>query len=367
MTRARAAGLLVLCAALAACGRGRVDLGGTARCGHVQSTRSVRGVTLCEDAWSCERPPAGPLDRVNLTRVAPCGDLTIPLVLHLPDRHHGDERATDAREDLQLYLAQAGLRTWVLGYRTHTRTLGRTAGQAPAMDWDFDTFADDVEWAMGFIRGTEASRGIWLAATGDGATFAYEMADRGVPLLAGIVAVDGASTATPAPGGGSLVEAGFPGVAWETRAALLSAVTSAPRSPSPLPGYPSAAAALADLAFRDPTYGGNGGLSAARDGTADVRAVARYLRAADRWWPRRVLRTRAPDGGGRPVPVLAFASGRRGAAWTDLVRASAETFGGAQAKVRVLPALGHVDLLVGRNAPHLVHEPARAFITTHQR
>jgi hypothetical protein len=134
----------------------------------------VRGVTLCEDAWSCERPPGGPLDRVSLTRLAPCGDLTGPLVLYLPDRHqHGDVRATSAREDLRLYLAQAGLRAWALGYRTHTRTLGSLPGAtAPAMNWDFDTFADDVEWTMRFIRGTEASRGIWVAGVGDGATFA---------------------------------------------------------------------------------------------------------------------------------------------------------------------------------------------------
>jgi len=361
----RALGLA--CLVLVACGRVRVERDGGARCGHVQSTRQVRGVTLCEDAWSCARPPAGPLDRVNLTRLAPCGDLTNPLILYLPDRRHGEGRATDAREDLQLYLAQAGLRTWVLGYRAHTRALGAGRGaHPPAMPWDFDTFADDVEWAMRFIRGTEASRGIWVAGMGDGATFAYELAHRDDPLLAGIVALDGAAIATSAPGSGALVEEGFPGITWETRAALLDLVLTAPRGPSPVPGYASAGEALAELTFRDATYGGNGGLSGARDGGADVRSVARYLASASRWWPRAVLRTRAPGATRRSVPVLAFAAGRRGTAWTDLVAASARTAGGEQATVRVLPAFGHVDLLVGRTAPHHVHEPVRVFITTHQ-
>lgn len=369
MTGRRQRALLLACLVLAGCGRARVAADGSARCGHVQSTRQVRGMALCEDAWSCERPPGGPLDRVGLTRLAPCGDLMNPLVLYLPDRHHsGDARATNVREDLPLYLAQAGLRVWALGYRAHTRVLGARAGAGPpAMPWDFDTFADDVEWAMRFIRGTESSRGIWVAGMGDGATFAYELAHRDEPLLAGIVALDGAATATPAPGSGAVLETGFPGIAWETRAALLNVVLTAPRSPSPVPGYASAAAALDELTFRDATYGGNGGFSAARDGAADVRAVARYLAAADRWWPRAALQTRAPGAGERAVPVFAVAAGRRGAAWSDLVTSSARIFGGEQATVRVLPSFGHVDVLVGRSAPRQVHEPVRVFITTHQR
>jgi hypothetical protein len=323
-------------------------------------------VNLCEDAWSCERPPAGPLDRLNLTRLAPCGDLTQALVFYLPDRFHADSRVSDPREDLQLYLAQAGLRTWVIGYRTHTPSLGgRRATTAPSMPWDFDTFADDVQWAMRFIRGTEASRGIWLAGMGDGATFAYEMAHRGEPLLAGIVALDGAATASPAPGGGSLLEAGFPGVPWETRTALLNLVETAPRSPSPVAGYASAADALADLTFKDPAYGGNGGFSAARDGAANLGAVARYLASADRWWPRAVLRKSAPGKSKRAVPVFAVAAGRRGPEWTELVTESARAAGGELAEVRTLP-FGHIDVLLGRNAPHQVHEPVRLFITAHQ-
>jgi hypothetical protein len=98
-----------------------------------------------------------------------------------------------------------------------------------------------------------------------------------------------------------------------------------------------------------------------------VRSVARYLAGADRWWPRAVLRTRAPGAAKRSVPVFAVAAGRRGSAWTDLVTASARDAGGAEATVRVLPAFGHVDVLVGRAAPHQVHEPVRVFITTHQR
>jgi len=351
--------------ALVACGRARVDRGDTARCGHVQTTRSVRGVSLCEDAWACERPPGGPLDRVSLTRIAPCGDLTGPLALYLPDRHHnGDVRGTDARSDLRLYLAQAGIRTWGLGYRTHARMLGGAAGAAPS-DWTFDTFADDVQWAMGFIRGAEASRGIWLVAAGDGATFAYEMARRGEPLLAGIVAVDGAAVAAPAPGGGALLEPTLPGLSWERHRALVERAADAPRSASPVPGYATAGEALAAHLYAAEGSGGPAAPSAARDRSADVGAVARYLAAEDRWWPRALLRSDMPGRGKRTLPVLAFAAGRRGADWIRIVRESAERFGGERAVVRVLPQAGHLDTLVGFAAPHQVYEPLRAFITSH--
>jgi len=357
--------VLLLCAAIAACGRARVDSGSGGRCAHVQATRQVRGVALCEDVWSCERPPGGPLDTVSLTRLAPCGNLIGPLVLYLPDRHqHGDVRSTNARTDLRLYLGQAGIRTWALGYRTHTRTLAARGSQAPAMDWDFDTFADDVQWAMRFIRGTEPSRGVWLAAAGDGATFAYEMARRGEPLLAGIVALDGAAVAGPAAGGGRLLEGGVPGLAWDASSALLDRVQTAPRSASPVSGYPTAEAALSGLLFVAPAYGGNGGLSAARDGASSPSVVARYLAGEDRWWPRSVLRTRLPGGGKRAVPVLAFAAGRRGEEWARVVRESAQRFGGDQAVVQVLAPMGHLDVLVGRAAPHQVHDPVRVFVTS---
>ena len=104
-------------------------------------------------------------------------------------------------------------------------------------------------------------------------------------------------------------------------------------------------------------------MSAAREGTASVSTVARYLAGQDRWWPRSVLRTRMPAAGKRQIPVLAFAAGRRGPEWTQAVRESATRFGGEGATVHVLPALGHLDVLVGRSAPRQMHEPVRAFVS----
>jgi len=41
-------------------------------CTHVQATRDARGVALCEDVWTCSRPPGGRFDRIGLHRLAAC-------------------------------------------------------------------------------------------------------------------------------------------------------------------------------------------------------------------------------------------------------------------------------------------------------
>ena len=64
----------------------------------------------------------------------------------------------------------------------------------------------------------------------------------------------------------------------------------------------------------------------------------------------------------RPIPVLAFAAGNMGAAWLARVRAGAQAFGGDGATVHELQGYGHVDVLIGREAPRLVFEPVRRFV-----
>src|SRR5262249_2290196 len=122
MSWRRAAALLALVLTVAGCGgRTRVmrDTSGAA-CMRLSSERQVRGETLCEDVFTCIRPPGGLVDRIGLRRLALCSGATGPVVLFLPGMHmNGQLASTDARYDLRLYLAQAGIRAWSLDYRTH--------------------------------------------------------------------------------------------------------------------------------------------------------------------------------------------------------------------------------------------------------
>ena len=54
-------------------------------CTHVQAVRQLHGAPLCEDVWTCSRPPRGRFDRIGLRRVALCDRATGPVVLSTED------------------------------------------------------------------------------------------------------------------------------------------------------------------------------------------------------------------------------------------------------------------------------------------
>src|SRR5262249_37789163 len=79
---------------------------------------------------------------------------------------------------------------------------------------------------------------------------------------------------------------GAPALPAPARDGLPGAGPAGPHTPPRIAGSTTAGSALADILWTAPAFGGAGGLSAARDGVSDVQAVARVLRAEDRWWPR---------------------------------------------------------------------------------
>lgn len=363
--RLRDAALPVLVVALAACGGPRVAGGGKGPglCTHVRAQRQVQGTELCEDAWSCERPPGGRFDRVGLHRLAPCPPATGPAVLYLPGMHmHGELSMQSPRNDLRLYLAAAGIRTWGLDYRTHTVPAGAApADLAELGRWDAGVFESDAAWAVDFVRKAESGP-LVLAGFSYGAGLAYRLAARGDTRPAGLVILDGTADAgRDAPGSGPAIDVGGSRLPWEMRQSLLSLVLLDPATTSPLPGYATAGAALADVLYTAPSFGGEGGLANTRGEVSDLRVLARLLRGYDRWWPRAALATPAASARGE-LPVIAFASTRFGDAWVERVRASARAFGGETAVVRVLPSYGHLDVLVGKRAARDVYAPALAWL-----
>jgi len=360
-TRAVALGLLV--GALAC--RGPRPEGGPVSCTHVQAERQAYGAALCEDVWACPRPPGGRLDRIGLHRLALCDNAPGPVVLYLPGMHmNGELPIAEPRHDLRVYLAAAGVRTWGLDYRTHV-----VAADAPAADlealsrWTTDLFVDDAAWGAGFVRGAEAAP-LFVAGFSQGAAFAYRLAAREGQPVAGLLILDGAvGGGRAAAGGGPAIDVGGSRLPFAERKRLLADVIADPRRPSPLPGFANAGAALADILYTAPSFGGQGGLANTRAGVSDERLLATLLASYDRWWPRAALDAPAPRRPSRTLPVLAFASTALGSDWVKRVHDSAEAYGGPDATVRDLPGYGHLDVLVGRRAAQDVFEPARAWLT----
>ncbi len=373
MSARRGRAVLLLALAAAGCGgRGRVSKGvdaTPAACVRLQGERQVRGQALCEDVFSCFRPPGGVVDRIGLRRVAPCGGAGGPVVLYFPGVHmNGEIAGTSANNDFRLYLAQAGIRTWSLDYRTHAVRPQATQEELTTLStWSRDTFLDDAEWATTFVRSTDPGP-LYLAGFSFGAGIAYSVAGGGGQPVAGLIILDGvpgAGGAGSEGGGSSAMDVGGGRLPYEDRARLLAAVIRSPSGPSPVGGG-TAGSALADIVYTAPSFGGQGGLSAARNGVSDVRALARLLDTYDRWWPRAAL---AGSGGGgrKKMPVIAFASENMGPSWVKRVKDGAENFGGDRTEFYELPMHGHLDVLVGRLAPGEVYEPIRRWLMGERR
>jgi pimeloyl-ACP methyl ester carboxylesterase len=353
--------LLLVSAAALGCRGPRLDRT-QGSCTHLQAVREVRGAALCADAWSCERPPGGPFDRLGLHRLAPCEGAAGPVVLYLPGMHmNGELRATDPRTDLRLTLALAGVPTWGLDYRTHAVPPQATPAQLAALAaWTPEVFADDVAWAAGFVRGIDPGP-LHVVGFSQGAGLAYQLAARGEPL-ASLVILDGAlPTGRSGGGDGPAIDVAGGRLPFPERQQLLAAVVADPSGPSPVGGFGTAGEALAEILYSAPSFGGRGGLANARDGVSDVSVLAALLLGYDRWWPRAAVQAAAPRPA-RSVPVLAFATLNMGDAWVERVRSDAQTFGGSQAVVRELPGYGHLDVLVARSAPENVFEPVLAWL-----
>jgi hypothetical protein len=359
----RAALLVSVLVLLQAC-RGLSPEAPTTACTRVRAERLVEGAPLCEDAWTCGRPPGGKFDRVGLHRLAACdAPADAPVLLYLPGMHmNGELPIADPRNDLRLFLAARGVRTWGLDYRTHAVPQTATPEELETLArWTADVFRDDAAWAAAFVRAADG-RLDHVAGFSHGAVIAYDLAARRVAPKMTLVILDGAlpTAREVQPGGPAIDVAGR--MPFATRRALMDAVIANPDGPSPLPGFPSAGEALRKVLYSAQSFGGRGGLANTYDDVSDPRVLATLLRGYDRWWPRAAATGDPPSPPSTPVPVLAFASGRLGPAWTERVRTSAEAFGKGKANVVQLPAYGHLDVLVARDAPHDVFEPVWEWI-----
>jgi pimeloyl-ACP methyl ester carboxylesterase len=335
------------------------------RPGDVTQTTSTLADGLCETQYSLLRPRGGPFDQVRARRLAKC-DVKgggAPVVVYLPGMHmNGD---MPAAPDFRRTLAAAGVRVWSVDYRTHFVPADASSDALDDLTpWNQTVFAGDAE-ALAVLSRTVDTGPLYIAGFSFGAGMAYRLATRDPLRVAGLVILDGVP---PEPrdrsgGDGPAIDVGSTRLPYETRTKLLADVLADPGNPSPVPDYATAGAALADIVDTSKSFGGHGGLSGVKHGTTDVRALASLLSTYDRWWPRATLDAKpslpAPT---RSMRVLAFASANMGPAWIQRVRDGARTFGGDGATVIELPAYGHVDVLIGKDAPRLVFEPMRRFI-----
>lgn len=356
--------------------------------------------TLRETVWTVARPPHGQYDFIALRRIAPVkgedSAAARPVFLFLPGPHlHGEIMIPDERYDLRLYLANRGIETWTLDYRTHFVPREQIYDSAFMQAWTAEAFVEDVTAAAHLVREISGTQKIFVGGFGHGATFAALYAARsGREDLLGLMLLDGyvldppdvaplyrERSPTPNWFADDLEGRYLPYKRWMK---VLQDIIDDPTGPDflPVPVFDSRAEALAHFLYVNANFGGQGGLSNAKGGYADVSVLARILQHQDRYWPR------VQNHGGfdfqrhlagaqfdydkaftaMNVPILAFASGNIDKAsipWAERIHYTAQATATTDVQYRLLENWGHLDVLFGTAAAQEVFLPVSKWIVRH--
>jgi acetyl esterase/lipase len=351
---------------------------------------------LRESVWTLARPPQGSYDYIALRRIVQTSDQggpRKPVLFFLPGAHfHGEIVIPDERYDLRLYLANRGIETWTLDYRTHFIPREQIFDSRFMQNWTTEVFVEDAAVAADFVQQTSGQQKFFVGGYSRGAAFAALMAARyGRGNLLGLILLDGyvldppdedplyrQRPETPSWFADDLEARYVPYKRWMK---ILQDTLADPNGPDFLPEhvFENRTEALAHFLYVNATFGAEGGLSNARGGYADIAVLARVFLNEDRYWPRaqnhggfnfkRHLAGATFDYetalGAMNVPILAFASGnmdKAGIPWAERVQYMTQVTKASDTQFQLLEDWGHLDVLFGTNAAPEVFQPLLAWI-----
>jgi len=337
--------------------------------------------------WSTSRPPAGPLDRIEVhryrTKAAPLATL-----LYLPGTNmNGEAATTDEDHNLWVFLARRGVEVFALDYRTRASSSITDPKTLAAMKaWTTEVFVDDIMAAAALARGESGRAQLYVAGFSRGVFLAYAYACREPAAVAGLVALDG-QFKSHAPKGQyqpdadlrKLEESGAWAtdvsgrLGWEGRQKLMLATAENPLAPAADPKFKTLGEQLANLLQ---FAWGPGALANPLGGQSRPEVLGRLLAGYDRYYPA----VQDPEGkrmgdrdddpstplddlwGEMKTPILYFGNARMPGDWLLNGIYSAQKSGSPDVTLNVLKGYGHLDVLVGGHARREVFEPTLAWI-----
>ena len=337
--------------------------------------------------WSTSRPPAGPLDRIEVhryrTKAAPLATL-----LYLPGTNmNGEAATTDEDHNLWVFLARRGVEVFALDYRTRASSSITDPKTLAAMKaWTTEVFVDDIMAAAALARGESGRAQLYVAGFSRGVFLAYAYACREPAAVAGLVALDG-QFKSHAPKGQyqpdadlrKLEESGAWAtdvsgrLGWEGRQKLMLATAENPLAPAADPKFKTLGEQLANLLQ---FAWGPGALANPLGGQSRPEVLGRLLAGYDRYYPA----VQDPEGkrmgdrdddpstplddlwGEMKTPILYFGNARMPGDWLLNGIYSAQRSGSPDVTINVLEGYGHLDVLVGDHARREVFEPTLAWI-----
>ena len=337
--------------------------------------------------WSTSRPPAGPLDRIEVhryrTKAAP-----IATLLYLPGTNmNGEVAVTDEDHNLWIFLAGRGVEVFALDYRTRMSSQSTDPNALAAMKgWTTEAFVDDIKAASALARGESGRAQLYVAGFSRGVFLAYAYACSEPAAVAGLVALDG-QFKSHAPknryepdadlrkleesGGWASDVSGRLG--WEGRQKLMLATAENPLAPATDPKFKTLGEQLGNLLQ---FAWGPGALANPLGGQSRPEVLGRLLAGYDRYYPAvqdpeaKRMGDRDDDAktplddlwGEMKMPILYFGNARMPGDWLLNGIYSAQKSGSPDVTINVLEGYGHLDVLISDHARREVFEPTLAWI-----
>lgn len=330
---------------------------------------SFKSVAELREWYFEESRGSSPFDRIGLHHVAAGSDQhenPTMVVLYLPGTNmNGTIAPDDPKYSFQLYLARHGVDVWSLDYRTHfVPPATEQKDLVELKGWTADLFESDIDDAANFVLAQTHRKNLFVAGFSRGVEFAYLYTALHPDKVEGIIVLDGFIPRHPAktpPEGVYADDIGGEHLTYDKRKNLLEMVIANPNGPAPIPKYKTASENLAHVVYdAGGFFGGHGGLANPGGGYSDTRVLAPVLLTYDRYWPKvqdyenafseerlKALET-------SHAPVIAFSSTNFGASWPVMVKDSAHSTGSKDVTVTSLHGWGHLDVLCGNEAAHLV-------------
>ncbi len=349
---------------------------------------SIAGAPDIEHStWSASRPPAGPLDRIEVhryrTKAAP-----IATLLYLPGTNmNGEAAVTDEDHNLWIFLARRGVEVFALDYRTRASSSTTDPKALAAMKaWTTEAFVDDIRAASALARGESGRARLYLAGFSRGVFLAYAYACSEPAAVAGLVALDGQFKShapknqyDPGADLSKLEESGgwasdvSGRLGWEGRQKLMLATAENPMAPATDPKFKTLGEQLANLLQ---FAWGPGALANPLGGQSRPEVLGRLLAGYDRYYPAiqdpeaKRMGDRDDDPqtplddlwGEMKLPILYFGNARMPGDWLLNGIYSAQRSGSPDVTINVLEGYGHLDVLISEHARREVFEPTLAWI-----
>jgi pimeloyl-ACP methyl ester carboxylesterase len=349
---------------------------------------SIAGAPDIEHStWSTSRPPAGPLDRIEVhryrTKAAP-----IATLLYLPGTNmNGEAAVTDEDHNLWIFLARRGVEVYALDYRTRMSSqIADPKALAAMKGWTTEAFVDDIKAAAALARGESGRAQLYVAGFSRGVFLAYAYACSEPAAVAGLVALDGQFKShapknqyEPAADLKKLEESGgwatdvSGRLGWEGRQKLMLATAENPMAPAADPKFKTLGEQLANLLQ---FAWGPGALANPLGGQSRPEVLGRLLAGYDRYYPAvqdpeaKRMGDRDDDPqtplddlwGEMKTPILYFGNARMPGDWLLNGIYSAQKSGSPDVTINVLEGYGHLDVLISDHARRAVFEPTLAWI-----